>query len=143
MSNQLHDGEAGRRKQVKFRADGELIERFDALVEQSEEYSSRAEALRASMHRMLGAADKHAAPRQPPTEGHLRTAYLTLVSVANWDGVIPHEIAVSELATTLGKGQQVIKQRHLHDLRQRGYLAQRANTYGERAWKLRGWDDAE
>ena len=141
MSKQIHDGEGDRRQQVKFRADAELIERFDALVETSEEFESRAGALRSAMRRMLGSGDEHAAPLAPPTDDELREAYLTLVGLSNYAGVVPHDIATSELSTRLAKSQEIVERRVLGKLRSRGYLQQLTNVQGtERAWKLRGLD---
>ena len=141
MSKQIHDGENDRRKQVKFRAGAELVERFDALVETSEEYSNRSDALRAAMRRMLGNGDEHAAPLAPPTDDELREAYLTLVGLSNYAGVVPHDIATSELSTRLAKSQEIVERRVLGKLRSRGYLQQLTNVQGtERAWKLRGLD---
>ncbi|PSP92312.1 hypothetical protein BRC87_00505 [Halobacteriales archaeon QS_4_66_20] len=141
MSKQIHDGEGDRPQQVKFRAGAELVERFDALVETSEEYSNRSDALRSAMRRMLGSGDEHAAPLAPPTDDELREAYLTLVGLSNYAGVVPHDIATSELSTRLAKGQEVVERRVLGKLRSRGYLQQLTNVQGtERAWKLRGLD---
>jgi Arc/MetJ-type ribon-helix-helix transcriptional regulator len=128
---------------VKFRSDAELVERFDAHVEQSEEYSNRAEALRAAMTRMLGSADETAAPRMPPTDNEtLREGYLTLVAIANPDGVIPHELATAELSTALGKSRKVVERAVLGKLRNRGYVQQKTNfDTSYRSWKLRGVDD--
>lgn len=141
MSNTLPNSE-DTRKQVKVRAGSQLVERFDQHVEQSDEYSSRAEAIRAAMNRMLGSADQNA-PRTPPTDNDkLREGYLTLVAIANHDGVIPHELAVAELSTALGKSREVIEQTIIKKLRDRGYIGQRTNfTTSERSWKLRGVDD--
>lgn len=142
MSKQIHDGEGDRRKQVKFRADAALVERFDAHVEESEQYSNRAEAIRAMMKRTLGNADATGAPQVPPTDDdQLREAYMTLVAIANCDGVISHELAVAELSTALGKSRKVIERAVLSKLRSRGYLGQKVNaTANNRSWKLRGWD---
>ena len=141
MSKQIRESEGDRRKQVKFRAGAELVERFDALVETSEEYSNRSDALRAAMRRMLGSGDEHAAPLAPPTDDELREAYLTLVGLSNYAGLVPHDIATTELSTRLGKNQQVVERRVLGELRQRGYLQQLTNRQGtDRAWKLRGMD---
>lgn len=141
MSKQIHDGENDRRKQVKFRAGAELVERFDALVETSEEYSNRSDALRSAMRRMLGNGDEHAAPLAPPTDDELREAYLTLVGLSNYAGVVPHDIATAELSTRLAKSQEIVERRVLGKLRSRGYLQQLTSVQGtERAWKLRGLD---
>lgn len=141
MSNQIHDGEGDRRKQVKFRADAELVERFDALVESSEEYSYRSDALKAAMRQMLGRGDEHSAPLAPPQDEQLREAYLTLVGLCNYAGVVPHEIATNELSTRLAKSQGVVERYILHRLRERGYLRQLTNARtDDRAWQLRGVD---
>lgn len=142
MSKQIHNGEADRRKQVKFRADSSLIEQFDEMVEQSDEFDHRADALRAAMRRSIGAADESSAPLEPPVEEELRTAYLTLVRLSNFAGIIPHDIAVAELSTTLAKNQKVIERRILGKLRRRGYLQHICNIQGtDRSWKLRGHND--
>jgi len=141
MSNQLHSGESERRQQVKFRANSELVERFDEMVAESDEYSSRTDALNALMRRELGAADEHRAPLEPPADEELRSAYLTLVELSNHEGTIPHEIATAELSMQLCKSQKVIGRRVLGKLRSRGYLRQLTNWNGsERSWKLRGMD---
>ncbi|MXR52303.1 hypothetical protein GRX03_11905 [Halovenus sp. WSH3] len=144
MSNQLPHSEDGGQKQVKVRADEELVERFDAHVEQSEQYSSRAEALRAAMKRSLSQADGTDAPRVAPTDDDmLREGYMTLVAIANSDGLIPHDLAVAELSTTLGKSEKVVERAVLGKLRRRGYLRQQTNfDTSNRSWKLRGADDA-
>jgi len=143
MSSQLHDGESDRPKQVKFRAAESLVEDFDEAIEESTEYSSRAEGLRAAMSQMTGTAGESPTPRRPPTDNEaLRNGYLTLVEIANPDGIIPHELAVSELSTTLGKSQKVIERAVIAKLRNRGYLRQQTNyTATNRSWKLRGFDD--
>lgn len=142
MSKQIHDGEADRRKQVKIRADAALVERFDAHVERSEEYGNRAEAIRAMMKRTLGNADETGAPQVPPTDDdQLREGYMTLVAIANPDGVIPHDLAVAELSTALGRSQKVVERTVLGKLRKRGYIGQKTNfTTSNRSWKLRGVD---
>lgn len=142
MSKQIHNGEGDRRQQVKFRAPESLIEEFDAFVDAAEEYDHRAHALRAAMRRMLGEADEADAPRQPPVEEELRTSYLALVALANYAGIVPHEVATVELSTRLGKNQKVIEKTVLTELRKRGYLRQLTNIQGtDRAWKVRGYDE--
>jgi Arc/MetJ-type ribon-helix-helix transcriptional regulator len=142
MSNKLPTGDVGSRKQVKVRADTELVERFDAFVEQSEEYSSRAGALRAAMSRMLGNADKSAAPLVPPEEDDLRESYLALVGMANADGIVPHELATAELSTQLGKSTAVVEHAVIGKLWDRGYLRQITNfNTSNRSWKLVGVED--
>jgi len=143
MSKQLHRGEQDRRQQVKFRADEQLVAEFDAWVEASDEYDSRAEALRASMRRTLGDADETGAPREPPADEELRTAYLTLVSLANYRGTVPHKIAIHELTTKLAKSEDIINRSVLGELRNRGYLQQlvsKSDT-SDRAWRVRGVED--
>jgi Arc/MetJ-type ribon-helix-helix transcriptional regulator len=143
MSNQLPTGDVGSQKQVKVRADEELVERFDAHVEQSAEYSSRAEAMRAAMKRVLGSADETAAPRMPPTDDEtLREGYMTLVGLANAEGVIPHDVATAELSATFGRSTAAVEQTIIKKLRNRGYIQQKTNfTSTRRSWKLRGVDD--
>ena len=141
MSKQIHDEgrrESSRRTQVKFRADETLLEQFDEYADENHE--SRSEALRYAMRRCLGAADDERAPLYPPAEDPLRTAYLSLVEIANADGNIRHDYAVRELSSALGKPETVINHAVLGKLRHRGYLRQVANVYGERHWSLRGWD---
>lgn len=141
MSNQLHDGESDRRRQVKFRADAELVERFDEMVAQNDEYSSRTDALVSIMRRELGAADEQRAPLNPPAEEQLRRAYLNLVQLSNYAGIIPHQIATNELSCQIAMSQKIIERRILGKLRDRGYIRQLTNIQGtERAWKLRGYD---
>lgn len=142
MSNQLHSDETSRRKQVKFRADEELVERFDAMIENSDEYQHRSEALKASMRRMLGAADETAGPMEPPAEEELRSAYMSLVALANHAGYIPHKVAINELSTSLGKSAELVERSILNELRSRGYLAHKTTWNGSyRAWKMRGVEE--
>jgi len=141
MGKQIHDEgrrEQGRRKQVRFRAGQALVETFDDWVEDSE-HSSRSEALRHAMRRLMGGADTGRAPLVPPTDDRLRTAYLRLVDVANADGIVTHDLALNVLATTLGEQQQVVT-RPIGDLSEMGYLRQKTNAYGGHAWKLTGWE---
>lgn len=136
----MHTDESKRKQQVKFRAEAELVEQFDAMVEESE-HEHRADALRSAMRRMIGASDQTHAPRQPPHEEELRTAYLSLVSLCNYAGIVPHEIATTELSTQLAKSKKVVERRILGKLRRRGYLRQLTNVQGsERAWQIRGVD---
>lgn len=139
MSNQLRTGESDRRTQLKFRVHENIVDQLDEFVEDSEQYEYRSEALRDAVGRLLGAAETSHAPLQPPTEDQLRTAYLRLVEIANYDGIIPHNVAVEELATTLGKSQRVVEHQVIKKLRQRNYVAQKISFGGnDRAWKLRG-----
>lgn len=131
-------GEGGRRKQVKFRVDGDLLDAFDDWVDESN-HSSRSDALRAGMRRLLGAVDETDAPRHPPIDEPERTAYLTLLSICNADGLVRHELAVTELSSKLCRTKPMAESQ-LTKLRRRGYLAARSNWQGtERAWKLRGY----
>jgi hypothetical protein len=143
MSKQIHDEgrrESGRKKQIKVRASAELVEEYDEWVESSQ-HDSRAEALRQAMRRDLGAGSIEKAPLHPPVENEtLRIAYLKLCDIANAEGVVRHDIAEQELSTTLGQRIHTINHGVLGKLRARGYLNQRANVYGGRAWKLNGWD---
>ena len=142
MTKKLHDGESDRRKQVKFRAPRSLVEQFDEWVEQHDEHDNRTDALKSAMRRMIDQEDTQA-PRQPPADEELRTAYLSLVSLCNHDGTIPHEIAVNELATKLSKPQKVVERRVLQKLRQRGYLRHLTTVQGTyRSWTVRGYRDA-
>lgn len=138
MSKHIHD-EPNRNGQVKIRVAEPLIEQFDHWVQDSE-YANRSEAIRKLMARAINGRDS-AAPLDPPREEPLGKAYLLLVDIANHDGVIPHEIAVTELSTKLGKRKKIVERSVIQKLRERGYLRQSANLYGERSWSLRGWDD--
>lgn len=142
MSKQLHDEgrrEQSRRQQVKFRAEGELVEDFDEWVEASD-HDNRATALRHVMRRCLGGPDIERAPLVPPTDERLRTAYLCLVDAANGDGYIPHNLALVELASATGERQERVG-RYTQKLRERNYLLRKGNIYGRHAWKLVGWED--
>jgi Arc/MetJ-type ribon-helix-helix transcriptional regulator len=142
MSKQIHDEskrESSRKKQIRFRAEETLVETFDNWVEGSD-YGSRSEALRAAMRQTAGEGDPQRAPLVPPAEEPLRTAYIKLCDVANADGVVRHDIAEEELATTLGKRKQTVNHMVLGKLRSRGYLHRSANVYGDRSWSLTGWD---
>ena len=141
MSKQIHDEsrrESGRRTQVKFRAEETLLEQFDEYAETN--HDSRAEALRHAMRLCLGAASDDTAPLYPPTDEPHRTAYLRLVDIANPEGIIRHEYALRELSTLLGKPTETVNHAVLKKLQRRGYLAGVSNVYGDRHWKLRGWD---
>lgn len=140
MSKQIHD-ETNRRKQVKFRADCELVEQFDHYVKTVDEYDNRADALRAAMTRMIGNVNESVAPLQPPTDEQLRTGYLAFVDLSNYDGIVPHEVATAELSTRLGKSQGVVERVIIGKLRKQNYIRQMTDWQGRnRAWKLRGMD---
>lgn len=140
MSKQIHAGESDRRRQIKFRAPEQLIERFDEFVKHSE-HSSRSDALREAMRASVTPADQRETPREPPVEQELREAYLTLCRLANYAGLVPHEVATNELATTLGKSKSLISRTVLKPLRRRGYLKHESNVYGDRAYRIRGWEE--
>lgn len=143
MSKQIHDEsrrESGRRMQVRYRVDADLLESYDAWVDESD-HESRSAALRQAMRRDINGGTTRKTPRVPPTDNEtLHVAYLKLCDIANADGVIRHDLAEEELSTTLGKRKQAVRHQVLGKLRNRGYLARAANVYGDRSWKLRGWD---
>lgn len=137
MSNQLHR-ESQRRKQVKFRADEDLVEDFDEWVEQSE-YASRNEALEDLVSNVVDDGEEFGTPLVPPSETHLSRAYERLCMAANEGGVIrgksarracsggPRNIGKDEVETLL-----------LRPLQNRGYLKRLANIHGDEAWRLVG-----
>jgi Arc/MetJ-type ribon-helix-helix transcriptional regulator len=144
MSKTIHDEgrrESRRRTQVKFRCDEMLVDDFDDYVERSD-HDSRAEALRSGMRQLLGATTGEHVPLKPPTDEPYRTAYLLLADIANADGVIRHDLAVSELSSKLGIRKKNVESLILEKLRvgNRGYLILVSNVYGGRSWKLNGWD---
>jgi len=140
MSNQLHSGESARRKQVKFRADAELVSEFDQWVEASDDYQNRADALRGAMRQMLGDSTPDA-PLQPPADDDLRTAYLTMVQLANSDGIVPDDLATAELSVQLGVSERIVRRAYLAKLRERAYLGYQTNFTGtDRSWTVRGID---
>jgi hypothetical protein len=139
MSKQTHDEsrrESGRKKQIKFRAEESLIEAFDESIEES-----RAGALRSLMRQEVAGASTTDTPRTPPKDEPLGTAYLTLCDICNADGVIRQDLAVTHLAATMSKRQEIIKRTVLSRLRDRGYLARLTDLYGNASYKLRGWDE--
>lgn len=140
MSKQIH-GENCRKKQVKFRASSELVAEFDQYLSESEQYDSRADALRACMRATLSGEDTDA-PLQPPADEQLRRGYLVLVRIASKDGIIPHEIAKAELSTDAGKSQSVVNRQIIKTLHDRNYLRKLATEQGRgRAWELVGWSE--
>lgn len=141
MSNQLHDGESERRKQVKFRAPESQIEQFDKFVSQSDQYSSRSEAIRAAMGRLAGESDAFDTPLEPPADDTLRQCYAELVEICNPDGIIPHDLATSELSRQTGKSVAVVESAYIGKLWDRGYIRSITNfDTSSRSWKLAGWD---
>lgn len=136
MSKQIHDGEADRQKQVKFRASESLISRFD----DEHDADSRSEAIRRAMRREIDGRSE-STPLEPPVEGDLRAGYLVLVSLSNHAGIVPHEIATTELAKSLSLSKGSVERAVLDKLRSRGYLRQLTNQFGQgRVWQLRGYD---
>lgn len=126
-------------KQVKFRASGDTVDEFDAWVGESE-YKSRAEALRGLMERSMKGGAGMGMPLEPPEDESLSKSYKRLVEVASSKGVIPHDVATSELSSLIGRQKKSVERSVLSKLRERGYLKQTANLYGDRAWTLRGWE---
>ena len=144
MSKQIHDEsrrESGRKTQVRFRVDEELLDQYDRWVTDSE-LSSRSEALRTSMRKTIAGGSLAEYPQEPPRDDEvLRTAYVKLYELCNADGVIRHDLAVSELASVLGKRKKVVEHMVLEKLSNRGYIGQTVSfAQNERSWKLRGWE---
>lgn len=141
MSNQLHRGESDRRQQVKFRCDERLVEEFDEMVADSDEYDNRSDALRAGMVRMVDGGNFET-PREPPAEEPLRSAYLALIPLTSPKGIVPHHVAVSELQSATGKSKTIIERRVLGKLANRGYIKHLTNWQGSaRSWKVWGVDE--
>lgn len=139
MSSRLRSGESQRKKQVKFRAPEELVEEFDEWCDERDK--SRAEALRAHVRACIEGTREYDTPRQPPTDDErLATAYRRLCGVANSDGIIREETAVSVLASVLGVSKTETKAMALRPLDKRGYLNRSANVYGASSYRIVGWD---
>jgi hypothetical protein len=127
---------------VSFQADETLVENFDDWVEQSQ-YGSRSEALRTLMAQASDSTPDSGTPLVPPTEERLATAYKRLCDYANQNGVVRHEAAKSGLASVLNLNKGEIYHAVLKKLHRRNYLRSKGNIYGDRAWIIVGWDDAE
>jgi len=142
MSTDLPGGrsEEDRDQQIRIRCPEKLVSEFDEVVENHDEYGSRSEALRSLLRREIGDTESDL-PREPPKDDQLRTAYIRIVEMAGQSGTLPHNLITSELASDLGMSQKLVEHQIIHKLRRRGYLQQLSNLYGQRAWKLRGWDD--
>ena len=141
MSNQLHDGEEQRRKQVKIRAPERLVEEFDEWCEA--QGKSRSEALRQSMKARTERTAEYDTPRQPPTDNEtLARAYRRLCALASQDGSVPAETAVTALASTLNLDKTGVKRVALTPLDQRGYINYTSNVYGSAAYEIAGWPSA-
>lgn len=139
MSEHIHD-ETKRGFQVKFRAPDNKVADFDDWVETTT-YDSRADALRSLMEKAMHTTINEGTPLVPPSEQPLRKSYIRLTTIANHDGIIPHDVATSELGSYLGRQKGGIERTVLQKLRERIYIRQISNVYGDRSWKLRGMND--
>jgi hypothetical protein len=135
MSKQIHD-EQQRRKQVKFRADEQLVGEFDNSIGDQ----NRSEKLRELMQEVVGGPSADDTPLMPPTDETLAEAYRHLCDVANRDGIIREDTALSVLSSRLGRSKTEIRHTVLKNLDGDGYLIPRHSYSGRngRAWKLSG-----
>lgn len=144
MPNVTHDEgqrERQRNKQVKVRVPEDDVGAFDEWFEAAG-FDSRAEALRSVMREKSGSNGEHDTPLAPPSDDEdLRAAYEELLFLSNRNGIIVHEYASAQLASSLGMNKQVVNRRILHRLKNRGYLIGMGDFHGNRAWKIVRWDN--
>lgn len=139
MSKQIHD-EGQRKKQVKIRADAELVEQFDEWCDEREQ--TRSDALRAHMRAVVSGSREYDTPRMPPTDNErLEAAYKRLCAVANSNGVVREETATAVLAAILGISKTETKPTVIKPLNKRGYLRQQSNAYGDTSYHIAGWSE--
>lgn len=135
MSKQIHR-EGQRKKQVKIRADENLVDAFDEWCDEQD--TSRSEAIRSLMQSRVEGGVDYETPRQPPTDDdQLATAYRRLCAVANDDGIIRGATAESVLASVLGIQKPEVRPRALKPLEKRGYISRTANIYGAESYRVR------
>lgn len=140
MSNQLHQGEEQRRKQVKIRAPERLVEEFDEWCD--EQGQSRSEALRQAMTDSVERTVEWQTPLQPPADDEqLADAYRRLCALASRDGLIPAETAETALASALNMDKTSVRRAALVPLDKRGYINFRMNTR-EGAIEIAGYQSA-
>jgi hypothetical protein len=137
MSKQIHD-ESNRRKQVKFRADAELVEQLDNQTGDR----NRSDVLRELIRDRVESDESEDTPLVPPTDETLRTAYLALCEVANRSGVVRWDAGLSVLSSRLGLGKKEIEHIVIKKLHRAGYISRLSSfDQSDRAMRLNGWDE--
>jgi hypothetical protein len=121
VSKHIHD-ESDRNKQVKFRANEDLIDELDASID-----VSRAEWLRQQIADHLDAEADSRDEFVPTDDDDLAEAYRYLLNRASpYDGslIVNFGDIKEDMAESLRVGKDTLKRRYFRKLRERGYIGQ-------------------
>lgn len=115
MSRMHNDDESQRRKQVKFRADEQLVDEFDDAID-----VSRSEALRQFMKARI----ERGHGLDEPDDDELADAYRWLVEFTSRRGksTVRLGVALNRISQRLGYDQSGVRTEILQPLESRGYI---------------------
>lgn len=122
-----------------------LLEQFDELVEESNRWDNRAEAVREFMRDAVDGERgvDEPTPLRPPAEAVLADAYRRLCRAAFPDGFVREAVACRLVAQGPNpfSADDVVAD-VMHPLRQRGYLQRQSDLYDPgkfTSWRIVGW----
>lgn len=116
------------RKTVSFRASDELVSRIEDLP------MSKSEFLRQAAAEKLERTPENGI--EPPEDQELAKCYAELVEMANDNGHLPEDLAVNQLAQSLGRPAKQIRRTVLRPLSRRGYVQRQSDLYGYTSLKV-------
>jgi len=133
MSNQLVGEEKMKSPSVRVRED--LLDDFDDVVEESDRWNSRSEAIRDFMASVVDDPDVDDDDgRMPPVDDNLAEAYEVLCSLT-MNGFVTEDRVLSVLAQQQGMKKAVARQTLVIPLVKSGYAERMSNVTGDTAVK--------
>lgn len=133
MGNQLAGSEAMTR--VSLRAHEDLVDEFDAAVEDGDRWDSRSEALRDLMAGVIDVEDDETDGRMPPVDDDLADAYEVLCQLTRERGWVTEDVALGVLAQQKSMKKQAARRMLVVPLVERGYAKRSTDLTGYTAVK--------
>jgi Arc/MetJ-type ribon-helix-helix transcriptional regulator len=121
---------AERIERVTVRVGDDLLDEFDAEIEESERWGSRSEAMRELMRSVVDGDVQTDGGREPPAEDDLADAYRVVRDLSRGRGWVPEPVVLSELAQQQGIDKSSARRRLVQPLVDRGYAARQTDVSG-------------
>lgn len=118
MGNQLAGGDE--QSPVSLRVNSLLLKQFDDMVEESDHWSDRSDAIRDLMRGTV--SDESSGVLDVPDDPDLARAYRTLVAERSPADSVPLRRAQDKLAQVLGVPKDAVYRTALMRLQERGYI---------------------